>query len=311
MITLLALLLGSQAQAAELVDGVACVVNDEIITLSELYEVGGEFVAQRCGGVTPGIRDACTDAAEQEVAGTLILQALVRQKLIDAAMDVAEADLERTIEQIMRDNGISNIDDFKAALRQQGFTWGAYRAQLRDQVRMLRFRETFLRPQITLDEQDVIDAYRRAVAEQPQEETLTITYAAFSIPNAGDSASALTFKAELMEALKSEGFDGLNAVGEMAARKGSSSYTPSQLVEALRPIMQLELGGVGGPYRLGDSYFLVRLESREAPEIPALEQVRSQVEGQLYEQRMEEAAEIWYRTARRGAAVQCTFGTPE
>ena len=30
-----------------------------------------------------------------------------------------------------------------------------------------------------------------------------------------------------------------------------------------------------------------------------------------FEQRLEEEAEQWYRYARRSAAVQCTFGTPE
>ena len=68
---------------------------------------------------------------------------------------------------------------------------------------------------------------------------------------------------------------------------------------------------VGGPYRLGNSYFLVRLDGRQAAAPPPLEQVRPQLEAQLMEKRLEEEAEQWYQYARRSASVQCTFGTPE
>jgi len=313
LVFVLALLTGP-AQAQELVDGVACVVNDEVITLSEIYDAAGDYVSQQCGAVTPGERTECTDRAEQEVAQTLILQALVQQKLSEVDMDVGEQDLDRTIDQIMRDNGIQSREQFRQALAQQGYTWDVYRAQLRDQVRMLRFRETFLRPQISLSEDEIKDAYKRAVREQMGEDTLKITYLAYPIPQDGGDLAALELKAELAElapTLDSAAFDSLGQIGGSTPRRAGSSYTPAQLVEELRPILELETGQIGGPYRLGNSYFLVRLDNRVAAQAPPLEQVRSQIESQLYEQRMEEEAEQWYRYARRSASVQCTFGTPE
>lgn len=308
---LLALL--SPARAGELVDGVACVVNDEVITLSEVYDAAGDYVQKQCGLLTPGERTACTDQAEQEVAQTLILQALVKQKLVEVDMDVNETDLDRTIDQIMRDNGIATREQFRQALTQQGYTWDVYRSQLRDQVRMLRFRETFLRPQISLSEDEINDAYRRASREAVGEDKLRISYAAYPVPT-GDEVATLTLKAELVEALAEHGDAPLGELGPLAGatpRTGASTYTPSQLVEQLRPILELEPGETGGPYRVGTSYFVVRVEERTVSTPPPLEKIRPQLEAQLFEQRLEEEAEQWYSYARRSAAVNCTFGTPE
>lgn len=311
---LILLALGSTASAGELVDGVACVVNEEVITLSEIYDTAGEYVRQQCGVLVPGESNECTDQAEQEVAKTLILQSLVREKLTEVDMDVGPEDVDRTIDQIMRENGIQTREQFRTALAQQGFSWDVYRGQLTDQIRMLRFRETFLRPQISISEGEIQDAYARAVREDTGEERLQISYAVYPIdPEKGD-IGALELKAELAERVQGAGDGGLDVIGEVSGitpQIRKSTYTPDQLVAELKPLLDLEPGDLGGPYRLGNSYFVVRLDQRKASAPPPLEQVRPQLEAQLMEQRLEEEAEQWYRYARRGAAVQCTFGTPE
>ena len=57
------------AQAA-FTDGIAAIVNDEVIAVSEVYELGGEFIVQRC----PGVDAACAHKAELEILDTLIQQ---------------------------------------------------------------------------------------------------------------------------------------------------------------------------------------------------------------------------------------------
>ena len=110
LLILLAALGTAPAHAGgELVDGIACVVNDEVITLSEVYDTAGDYVTRQCGPTTIGERTPCTDQAEQQVAQTLILQALIQQKLAEVDMDVTEQDLDRTIDQIMRDNGMGLV----------------------------------------------------------------------------------------------------------------------------------------------------------------------------------------------------------
>ena len=313
---MITLLLGlATAQAGTMVDGVACVVNDEVVTFSEIYDTGGDFVQQRCGALVPGVSTPCTDAAEREVVESLIMQLLVKQKLAEVGMDVPDQDLDRTIDQIMRDNNIETRAEFREALKSQGYTWDVYREQLRDQVRMMRFRETFLRPQVRISDDEIRDAYSRASRQEPGEDQLDITYAVYPIPE-GTDAGALELKASLMEQVVAitagqSTFEALSTITGVEPAFATDSYLPSQLVQDLRPILELEAGQVGGPYRIGGSYFVVRLDAIKAGKVPTFEEARARVEAQLFELRLTEEAEQWYQHARRSAAVRCTVGAPE
>lgn len=313
---LLLLSLLTPARAGELVDGVACVVNDQVITLSDVYDAAGDFIQKRCGTLTPGVATPCSDQAEAEVAESLIMKELVRQKLSEVGMDIDDSELDRTIDQIMRDNGIETREQFRQALSSQGYAWEDYRAQLRDQVRSLRFRETFLRPQVRVTEDELRDAYQRATRDDdPASDVLSITYLLYPLPQGGD-AERLTLKAELLEAVAGvqagEGdFDALDTIAGSEPRKATSTYLPSQLIEELRPILELEVGGVGGPYLIGNSFFIVRLDSRSASQVKPFDEVRAQLEAQLAEERVNEEAEQWFQHARRGASIRCTFEGPE
>lgn len=309
------LLLGLlSAQAGTLVDGVACVVNDEVITFSEVYDTGGTFVSQKCGLLQPGVGTPCTDAAEREVVESLIMQLLVKQKLSEVGMDVPDQDLDRTIDQIMRDNNIETREEFRAALQSQGYSWDVYREQLRDQVRMMRFRETFLRPQVRISEDEIRDAYSRAARQEPGEDQLQITYAVYPIPG-GDDVAVLEFKVTLVEQVAAirageASFDALGPLGDVEPTRASDTYLPSQMVDELRPILELEPGQTGGPYRIGGSYFIVRLDGIKPGKMPTFEESKANVENQLYEKRLTEEAEQWYQHARRSAAIRCTVDGP-
>jgi peptidyl-prolyl cis-trans isomerase SurA len=292
------------SKAADLVDGVACVVNDDVITLSEIYELGGEYIGQRCGVLTPGASSECISAAEAEIADTLILQSLVKQKLVEAGQDVGNTDLDRTIDQIMRENGIENREDFRAALESQGFTWEAYRVQLRDQIRMMKFREVFLRPLVRVTEDEIRDQYQRATRDLTSEPELTMSFLVFDLPPDASAAQILELKANLLEtavALR----DGSATWDQAASRVGrepqrfSTTYTPSQLIAELKSMAEVQEGQVAGPFQVGNRWFLVRMDARKTGGAVPYEQVRDRLEAQIAEQRLEDQAEAWFQSARR------------
>ena len=120
------------AQAA-FTDGIAAIVNDEVIAVSEVYELGGDFIAQRC----PGVDAACAHKAELEILDTLIQQVLVRQELADLGLSITGVDVDRAIDQIRKDHNIADIAAFRAEIEASGLRWDTYRDQLTDQLRQM------------------------------------------------------------------------------------------------------------------------------------------------------------------------------
>ena len=86
---LLGLSMGS-AQAKS-VDRIAAVVNDDVITLSEVYELGREFIDARAQAGDVSERRI----AELEVLDTLIRRRLVEQTAVELQIDATAEDVDR------------------------------------------------------------------------------------------------------------------------------------------------------------------------------------------------------------------------
>ena len=82
------------------VDRIAAVVDDEVITLSEVYELGSDFIVGKCGA--EGGEPECYREAEVEVLETLVKWALVRQQLKQLEMGV-------TGEEVFEHSGFGTI----------------------------------------------------------------------------------------------------------------------------------------------------------------------------------------------------------
>ncbi|TVQ91914.1 MAG: hypothetical protein EA397_08420 [Deltaproteobacteria bacterium] len=305
------LLLASLATATELVDGIACVVNDDVITLSDIYENYGDVLKERCGRTPRSRSEPCVRELEAEAAEDQIMRVLVRQKLLESQMDVTEDQLERTIDSIMADNNIPSREQLKLLLSQQGFEWDAYRRQMRDDIRMMNFQQAFLAPKVRVTEDEIRDRYQRAVREYATETVLNLTYKTYTIPDESDPQAVQSFTEAVRQrtAAVASGASTLEELGDVQGvtpQLDKSQYQPSQLFDAFRPVADLKEGEVGGPYKVGGSLFVVRLDQRQAGRVLQFDEVKDQIEQKIFSERMEEEGQRWFLKARRNAAIRCT-----
>ena len=100
-----------------IVDRVAAVVNDDVITLSEVYELGGEFIEK-------AVEDASGNPtrrreAEIEVLDSLIKRHLISQEIAKLGLDVTDVELDRTVDDIARRNGLER-DQLRSEVEKSG-----------------------------------------------------------------------------------------------------------------------------------------------------------------------------------------------
>ena len=112
-----------QSAMAATVDRIAAIVNDDVIALSEVYELGDAFIRQSC----PRMQDTCVDRAEADVVESLIQARLVRQELYKLGLQVTAEEIDRTIDQISRGNGLADRVALREEVERAGMTWEAYR----------------------------------------------------------------------------------------------------------------------------------------------------------------------------------------
>ena len=147
------------AQAQELVDRVAAVVERDVITLSEVYELGAEFIEGRAE-----IDERERRVAELEVLDELINRTLVDQEVERLELQVTEEELDRSIDDIARQNGI-NLERLRYEVERSGMSWEAYRSEIEQQLQFMKFNQTVIAPRITVPEDELEErlagAYKR------------------------------------------------------------------------------------------------------------------------------------------------------
>ena len=156
--SLLTLLLGSYLQAATL-DRVAAVVNDDLIVLSSVYEVGAEFLTAQIG--TDNLREA-----ELEVLNTLIQRTLVSQELQGLGMDVTEEEVEGAMNDIAESNGIAR-SELRSEVEASGLEWDAYIGEIRESLQTNEVQPVDIAASIVVDEQAIQEQYRQVKLQQP------------------------------------------------------------------------------------------------------------------------------------------------
>jgi peptidyl-prolyl cis-trans isomerase SurA len=292
---------------AAVVDRIAAVVNDEVLTLSEVYALGGEFVEKELGALG---NDALRRELELEVLESLIQRRLISQEIERLGLDVSDDEVERTIDDIARRNGLDR-KTLQVEIERSGMSWSAYRVELKENLRQARFSQAVIQPRISVNEDELKDAYRRLSAglDQPQ---VAEVMAMFFAPQGGgeDAVAAARERAQIARArvLAGEDFAAVAAAldeGPFGASGGAmGTYRAGELVAELNgPVFSLPPGQVGEPVTTPQGVFLLLVKSRTEEAVAGFEAARDELFQQVYAARIEDETEQWTQQARRRAAV--------
>lgn len=310
---MLVLLLALLAPAAT-IDRVAAVVNEDVIALSEVYELGDAYIRQSC----PRLQPFCVDRAEVEVLDSLIQRRLVRQELYKLGMAVTAEEIDRTIDQVGRDNGLNDRDSLRREVERSGLSWESYRSQLTEQLRQLKFTESVLRPRISVREEEVEERYRRATKDYSGPPTATVEALALALAEDGGQEAliaAVTQARELAAAINAGDQDWKEAVAEFdsglyAPREGlMGTFREGELMESLDSVVfGGELNQVSEPVVVGNAVFLIKVVEKKDSDVLSYDEAAPKIREQLFEEKMEREMEEWTVSARRRAAVRVLLG---
>jgi parvulin-like peptidyl-prolyl isomerase len=299
---------------AATVDRVAAVVNDEVIALSEVYDLGDSFIRQAC----PRMRPECITQSEVQVLDTLIQQRLIRQELYRLGMQVTAEEIDRTIDQVGRDNGLTDRAALRRELERAGLAWDVYREQLTDQIRQMKFTEGILRPRISVREDEVQERYRRATRDFQGPPTATVEALALALPEGGGQEAMVetVIRARSIATAVNEGeVEWKDAVAEhdsglYAPREGlMGTFRQGELMDALDAVVfASELGVVSEPVVVGSAVFLVKVTEKKDSDVLSFEEAAPKLREQIFQEKMERELEEWTASARRRASVRIMLG---
>ena len=311
---------------AATIDRVAAVVNDDLIVVSSIYEVGGDYITQNMG--TSNLR-----AVELEVLETLIQRTLVSQELQGLGMDVTEEEVEGAMNDIAESNGIAR-SELQSEVVASGLDWDAYQDEIQQSLRQMKFNQLILQPRIVVDEKaiqeqhrqvklqqpDVIDLYGIFLKNPPQANSAENVSVALEVSVEEAQEKIDTMMAEALEQrnqtlleIRSKLNQGTSFL-EVAKQYDQSGLAQSggqmgtfargQLRKDLENIaFGIPVGGVSAPLELETGVYLLFVKEKRKQEAPSLDELRPQLMDAYYASRFEEEMESWFEASKSRAAI--------
>lgn len=148
------IILAVPAQGAVLLDRVVAVVNQDVITWSELYKTMEMDASPEVKAMSPEEKRKVFKKEESSFLENLINVKLELQQAQSDGMTVTDGEVQEAINNIKRKYSMSD-SDLASSLKKEGYSLKDYRKRLREQILVSKAVDRDIRSKIVLSDSDV------------------------------------------------------------------------------------------------------------------------------------------------------------
>jgi peptidyl-prolyl cis-trans isomerase SurA len=303
---LAALLLAGAVQAApEPVDRIVAIVNDDVITHTELSDrvrlVSAQLQRQNTS-LPP------RDVLERQVLERMVLEELQMQAAAKTGVIVDDIELNNALRDIARRNDM-NLIEFRQTIENDGYSFARLREDIRVDITTARLRERQINNRITITDQEVDNLLARDAQVGNEQVEYRLGHILVALPEAASPAQIRTAQQEIEEiaAALRDGADFAQTAiarsdGQQALSGGDLGWRNAGQIPRLfvDTVVKMAPGEVSAPIRSPSGFHLVKLVERRGEATQVITQTRvrhiliaatavvSPVEAQLRTQRLRE-----------------------
>jgi len=304
-------LYGPISLSEAVVDRVVAVVNQEIITLSEVEKwvdpLKQEIVAE--------------DRLErrERIVGLLrrVLDKLIEEKLIDQeakklGIKISSKEIEATLEEVRQRNAVTQ-EDLEKALAVEGLTFETYKKQIEKGLQRQRLINWSVKVEVKPGEKELRAFYQKNVGRYRTNETYRPGHILLVIPKGATPEEIREIRKMGQKVL--EKIKGGEDFGEMALlysqdasgkNRGDLGYFKrGELFPAFeREALRLKVGEVSGLLRTEFGFHIIKLLDRKGMEPLPFEEVREKVNADYHEGEMEKAFRQYLSTLKEKSIIE-------
>jgi len=312
--TLTALLLAvvlvyASTAGAEVLNGIAAVVNDEVITLLELNrEYTVILKEQEKRGVVS--QDAAA-RLKRDVLTSMIDRKLIKQKIRELNIVITAEEITQAIEDIKRQNKMTQ-EALNAALLAQGITFEQYKAQMKSELERLRLMSQEVKAKIQVSEREIREYYEANSALFSEEPTYRARHIFLKVDKnaSNDEIKKIMAKAAdvMTEAKSNNDFVALakKYSDDPGAAEGGDLGTfkkGDMIPEIEDAVITMKPGEISELVTTPAGFHIIKLEEKNPGKLKPLETVSVSINDLLYRKKSEERFKQWAEELRKAAAI--------
>ncbi|MCI5166094.1 MAG: hypothetical protein D3903_08345 [Candidatus Electrothrix sp. GM3_4] len=154
---------------SDIIDSSIAVVNQDVITLSDVNNIGKAIFRQISEEAPPEQREEALKQARKKIVTQLIENKLLTQQAAALHISVTDPEIDRAQKQVMQRNGFSN-EDFRGELKKMGLSNARYRETLRDQILRSKLINYEVRSKVVIPDEEIQKYFEQQYSEQAKAE---------------------------------------------------------------------------------------------------------------------------------------------
>ena len=296
---------------SKVIDRIVAVVNDEVVTLSELQE-GLRVPMAQLGSISDPIarnnkrKEILRVGLNRIVGRRLVLQEAARRNI-----SVQSRDVDAHIKRVQSRQKWSDLQ-LQQYLTGQGLTMARFRKEIRTQMLEERVIGAVLGMRIRISESDLLNYYREQSTKSRQDYEVDAAHILKVVRAGATAAEEAAARQEIQEIINrvqaGEDFAALAkrySQGPRASSGGSlGTIRRGTLNKALEDgIFALKAGEVDGPIRTPFGYHAIKSNGRRALPMPKFETVKGQLRQKLRREKLNTEMERWVAELKLKAFV--------
>ena len=278
------------------VDRVVAVVNQEIITLSEVEKWAKPFQEKII------TEDRLERREQLQEVYRKVLERLIEEKLIDQevkknGIKISSKEVEATLEEVKRRNTATQ-EELERALAVEGLTLDAYKKQIEKGLQRKKLIHWSVKVEMKLGEKELRDFYQKNTDRYRPDESYRPCHILFVVPKGATLEEVKEIKKKCQGVL--EKIKGGSDFGEMALLYSQDTsnkdmgdlgyFKKGELIPPFeREALRLKIGEVSGIVRTEFGFHIIKLLDRKGGEPLPFEEVKERIQADYYESEMEKA----------------------
>ena len=309
-------LVAAETQEEAVVDRIVAIVNDDIVTLSEVDEVFDPYAEKiRAYGYSPDKEKEMLYGAREEIVNQLVEKKLADQEIIKAGIIVDNAEVDKAIERIKKRSYWTD-EDLRENLARDGLTVEQYQLRMKKQIQRARLLDYKVKSKIIITNEDIAAYYQK----HPEEYSGIVKYhlrniiMQFSSYADDEEKRAVYQRMQLVyDRLKQgESFTMLARMySESSLAKSGGDLGLFQLSDLSEQIQQavkdLKAEQFSDIVYTDSGYQIFFLEKIVTVPGKTLEEASPEIEEKLYEEMLNSALKSWIDDLKKEAHIKIIF----
>ncbi|MBZ0169734.1 Chaperone SurA precursor [Candidatus Methylomirabilis lanthanidiphila] len=312
-VALLLSILVTSNSGAVILDRVVAVVNDDVITLTEVQEEGLQAIRSIVRDTLGAERERQLRSTERQVLDELILRRLQLQEAKKEKIEASPAEVQSAIEELKKRNGLTSDEDLRTALSREMLSEEQFRRGILEQVILTKLVARQVRSKVVVLDEEVQQYYEQRQDQFREIPQFKIRHLLVTVPPQATSSEISRAKNRIEEAQtllkKGTNFSTVAkqySEGPLASSAGEIwAMKRGELAPELeQAALALPIGQPSDIITTQAGFHLIVVEERFSGRTLSFDQVKDRLRAILFDQKTETKFKEWIESLRTKANVE-------